>query len=53
MSGRCDWDDGIKESDMKDQDKERRKRSIKLGLLFGFLALFVYLGSMYYLIWQR
>jgi len=38
---------------MKDQDRERRKRSIKLGLLLGFLALIVYLGSMYYLIWQR
>jgi hypothetical protein len=37
---------------MKDQNQERRKRSIKYGLLLGLLALFVYLGSMYYLIWQ-
>jgi hypothetical protein len=42
-----------KESIMKDQDKDRRKRSIKLGLFFGSLALFVYLGSMYYMIWQH
>jgi hypothetical protein len=35
---------------MKDQNSERRKRSIKLGLLFGLLVLVVYLGSMY-LLW--
>ena len=38
------------EGNMKDQNSERRKRSIKLGLLFGLLVLFVYAGSMY-LLW--
>ncbi len=42
-----------KESNMKDQNKDRRSRSIKLGLFFGLLALIVYLGSMYYMIWQH
>jgi len=38
------------EGNMKDQNSERRKRSIKLGLLFGLLVLLVYAGSMY-LLW--
>jgi hypothetical protein len=38
---------------MKDQDRERRRRSIRYGILLGLLALFVYAGSMYYLIWLR
>lgn len=43
---------GIKKRAMKDQNKERRKRSIKLALIFALLALIVYLGSMY-MLWMH
>jgi hypothetical protein len=37
---------------MQDQNKERRKRSIKLGIGFGIFVLLVY-GISMYMIWMR
>lgn len=34
---------------MQEPDKDRKKRNIKLGLLFGVLVILVYGGSMYML----
>jgi hypothetical protein len=37
---------------MQEPDKEKKKRNIKLGLIFGLLVIILYGGSMY-MLWAR